>query len=142
MIKSFERFTVRVIVFEKSDVFDALDQLIETAKTMDLDVSSSAVMRMRYPRAARVEITPHANPFPKPVKHLMPLMFHLTCMFSSRGELQELLEHTKQFVDIRTKEHGFEAGLSGDVPGSSAPYGVWELTSLEAAQPRSSLFRK
>ena len=141
MNSSFERFTVRVIVFEKSDVFDALDQLIQSAKTMDLDVGSSAVMRMRYPRAARVEISPHTNPFPKPVKHLEPLMFHLTCMFSNRGELQELLEHTKQFVDMRTKEEGFKAGISGDVPGNSAPYGVWELTNIEAAQPRSFLFR-
>lgn len=141
MNNSFERFTVRVIVFDKSDVFDALDQLIQTAKTMDLDDGSSAVMRMRYPRAARVEITPHTNPFSRPVKHLLPLMFHLTCMFSSRAELQELLEHTKQFFDMRAKQHGFEAGLNGDVPGNSAPYGVWELTSIEVAQPRSSLFR-
>lgn len=134
------RFTTRVVVFDESDIFEALKQLAVAAKTMDLGLEDSAVIPMKYSRAARIHITEQHSP--NIFKQLQPLMFNLTCNFNDRAELNELLKDTPKFVRMKLDQYEFEAGLQGDVPSmkNSAPFGVWILTRIEAEPPSHILF--
>lgn len=137
------RFNVRVVVFDESDIYEVLRQLQNTAKTMDLAATDTAIMSMKYSRAARISITPR-EAFNEifELKPLEPMMFHLTCMFQDREELLELLKDTKKFVENKMKDPGFRLGTSGDVPSlrHSAPFGAWVLTAIEVEPPRHWVF--
>lgn len=143
MIDSQHRFTVRVIVFDEADIHESLKQLAITAKTMDLEDGDSAIVQMKYPRAARISISSHTS-FESNVaaKPLSPLMYNLTCMFHTREELIDLLKDTSKFVRNNIQQSGFFPGVSGDVPSlqHGAPFGIWILTQIEVEPPRHRLF--
>ncbi|MDH6536917.1 hypothetical protein [Aurantimicrobium minutum] len=143
MIDTPHRFTVRLIVFDEADIHESLKQLGITAKTMDLEAGDSAIVQMKYPRAARITISPDTTSESHfAAKPLAPLMYNLTCMFHTREELIDLLKDTSKFVRNNIQQSGFFPGVSGDVPSlrHGAPFGAWILTQIEVEPPRHRLF--